>query len=100
MTCAITARCAELRPGGNSELSDRIEKSFYPGGALLLVREKGQPARDGDRLRDLRGRNIRSINEILDHGDLKASENELKVTRVSGATFTISDVAVGYKVNV
>jgi hypothetical protein len=44
--------------------------------------------------------NLHSVNEILDHGDLLASGNNLIVRSVSGATFTISDMAVGYKVNV
>ena len=43
---------------------------------------------------------IRSVTEVLNHGDLQASGNSLKVTSISGASFVISDVAVGYKVNV
>jgi hypothetical protein len=42
----------------------------------------------------------RSVQEVLDHGDLLPSGNKLIVKSVSGASFKISDVAVGYKVNV
>lgn len=42
----------------------------------------------------------RSVTEVLNHGDLLDSENKLIATSVSGAGFTISDVRVGYKVNV
>jgi hypothetical protein len=41
-----------------------------------------------------------SINEVLDHGDLLATGNELKATIVGSGSFTISDMTVGYKVNV
>ena len=44
--------------------------------------------------------NLQSVNEVLDHGNLQASGNDLIVRSLSGASFTISDVAVGYKVNV
>jgi hypothetical protein len=42
----------------------------------------------------------RSVTEVLDHGDLLDRENKLIVKSVSGASFTISDVKVGYKVNI
>jgi hypothetical protein len=41
-----------------------------------------------------------SINEVLNHGDLRANGNELKATIVGSGSFTISDMTVGYKVNV
>jgi len=42
----------------------------------------------------------RSVTEVLNHGQLLDRENKLIVKSVSGASFTISDVKVGYKVNI
>jgi hypothetical protein len=41
-----------------------------------------------------------SINEVLNHGDLLTNGNELKATIIGSGSFTISDMTVGYKVNV
>jgi hypothetical protein len=42
----------------------------------------------------------RSVTEVLNHGNLLESANKLIARSVSGAIFTISDVKVGYKVNI
>jgi hypothetical protein len=43
---------------------------------------------------------IRSLNEVLTHGDLLAAGNTLIVANRGAGGFTVSDIAVGYKVNV
>ena len=42
----------------------------------------------------------RSVTEVLNHGDLLPSGNKLIAKSVSGASVVLSDVAVGYKVNI
>ena len=44
--------------------------------------------------------NIHSINEVIDAGILKTSGNELKLRSTRSGQFKISDMTVGYKVNI
>jgi hypothetical protein len=43
---------------------------------------------------------IRSLAEVLAHGDLKATGNTMIVSNRGSGSFTVSDIRLGYKVSV
>ena len=43
---------------------------------------------------------IRSLSEVLSHGDLKATGNTLSVANRGTGSFTVSDIKIMYKTNV